>query len=47
MAEVTYYVALPFIVSDDGVAAGVGSDGGLLACHHTNDPLRFLSALRG
>jgi hypothetical protein len=22
MAEVTYYVALPFVVSDDGVAAG-------------------------
>ena len=22
MAEVTYYVALPFIASDDGVAAG-------------------------
>jgi hypothetical protein len=22
MAEVTYYVALPFVASDDGVAAG-------------------------
>jgi hypothetical protein len=22
MAEVTYYVALPFVVADDGVAAG-------------------------
>ena len=22
MAEVTYYVALPFVISDDGVAAG-------------------------
>jgi hypothetical protein len=26
MAEVTYYVALPFIASDDGVAAGEPSE---------------------
>jgi hypothetical protein len=26
MAEVTYYVALPFIASDDGVAAGVPTE---------------------
>ena len=26
MAEVTYYVALPFVFSDDGVAAGEATD---------------------
>jgi hypothetical protein len=26
MAEVTYYVALPFVASDDGVAAGEPTD---------------------
>jgi hypothetical protein len=26
MAEVTYYVALPFIVTDDGIAAGEATE---------------------
>jgi hypothetical protein len=27
MAEVTYYVALPFVATDDGVAAGEPTEG--------------------
>ena len=26
MAEVTYYVALPFVASDDGIAAGAAAE---------------------
>jgi hypothetical protein len=26
MAEVTYYVALPFVAADDGIAAGEPTD---------------------
>jgi hypothetical protein len=40
MAEVTYYVALPFVASDDGVAAGESTE-----CFNPNAPVMRVEAL--
>ena len=38
MAEVTYYVALPFVVADDGIAAGEPME-----CFNQCAPRRYLA----
>jgi hypothetical protein len=43
MAEVTYYVALPFIAGDDGVAAGeptkcLNPNAAVIALYHKPSP---------
>jgi hypothetical protein len=42
MAEVTYYVALPFVASDDGVAAGEPTE-----CFNPNAAVMRADASRG